>query len=73
MRAPRFLVVALAGLYPWMAPSQVLPSRSRSAGADVTFNRQIVRILQQNCQTCHHPGDIGPRSEERRVGKECRL
>ncbi|HEU4390860.1 MAG TPA: hypothetical protein VFV34_23855, partial [Blastocatellia bacterium] len=26
----------------------------------VTFNNQIVRILQQHCQVCHHPGDIGP-------------
>lgn len=25
-----------------------------------TFNREIVRILQQNCQTCHHPDDIAP-------------
>ena len=25
-----------------------------------TFNREIVRILQQNCQTCHRPGDIAP-------------
>ncbi len=25
-----------------------------------TFNKEVVRILQKNCQTCHHPGDIGP-------------
>ena len=25
-----------------------------------TFNKEIVRILQQNCQTCHRPGDIAP-------------
>ena len=25
-----------------------------------TFNKEIVRILQQNCQTCHHAGDIAP-------------
>ncbi len=25
-----------------------------------TFNREVVRIFQQNCQTCHRPGDIGP-------------
>jgi hypothetical protein len=25
-----------------------------------TFNREIVRILQDNCQSCHHPGDIAP-------------
>ena len=27
-----------------------------------TFNREIVRILQQNCQNCHRPGDIAPMS-----------
>jgi uncharacterized protein (TIGR03437 family) len=25
-----------------------------------TFNKEVVRIFQQNCQTCHHPGDIAP-------------
>ncbi|HKR64852.1 MAG TPA: ascorbate-dependent monooxygenase [Thermoanaerobaculia bacterium] len=25
-----------------------------------TFNRDIVRILQANCQSCHHAGDIAP-------------
>src|ERR1700736_1048515 len=25
-----------------------------------TFNKEVVRIFQASCQTCHHPGDIGP-------------
>lgn len=25
-----------------------------------TFSNEVVRIFQANCQTCHHPGDIGP-------------
>ncbi|HVT04350.1 MAG TPA: ascorbate-dependent monooxygenase [Thermoanaerobaculia bacterium] len=25
-----------------------------------TFNREVVRIFQQNCQNCHHAGDIAP-------------
>lgn len=25
-----------------------------------TFNKEVVRIFQKNCQTCHHPGDIAP-------------
>src|SRR3954451_7729139 len=25
-----------------------------------TFNREVVRIFQQNCQSCHHPDDIAP-------------
>ncbi len=31
----------------------------RSQGAP-TFNKEVVRIFQKNCQTCHHPGDIAP-------------
>jgi hypothetical protein len=25
-----------------------------------TFSKEIVRVFQDHCQTCHHPGDIGP-------------
>jgi uncharacterized protein (TIGR03437 family) len=28
--------------------------------AGPTFNKEVVRILQRSCQTCHHPGDIAP-------------
>src|SRR6478672_12812407 len=30
--------------------------------ADVTFNRDVLPILQKNCQSCHRPGEIGPSS-----------
>ena len=26
----------------------------------VTYAKQVSRILQQNCQGCHRPGQIGP-------------
>ena len=29
-------------------------------GGDVTYARQVSRIIQQNCQECHRPGQIGP-------------
>src|SRR5262249_40886835 len=25
-----------------------------------TFNKEVVRVLQDNCQKCHHDGGIGP-------------
>ena len=28
--------------------------------SDVTYSRQIARILQQRCVACHRPGEIGP-------------
>jgi mono/diheme cytochrome c family protein len=33
---------------------------SATQAGPVTFNNQVVRILQENCQVCHRPGDIGP-------------
>jgi peroxiredoxin len=33
----------------------------RPAGAgSVTYHRDVVPILQKNCQTCHRPGEVGP-------------
>src|ERR1700746_2755623 len=28
----------------------------------VTFNKQVLPILQKNCQACHRPGEIAPMS-----------
>jgi uncharacterized protein (TIGR03437 family) len=37
------------------------PARtSKHAQSAPTFSNEIVRIMQKNCQTCHHPGDIAP-------------
>ena len=30
------------------------------ASAQVTFNKDVLPILQQKCQACHRPGEIGP-------------
>jgi hypothetical protein len=30
------------------------------AAADVTFNKNVMPILQRKCQACHRPGEIGP-------------
>jgi mono/diheme cytochrome c family protein len=34
--------------------------RPLAAQAPPTFNRDIYPILQEHCQTCHRPGEIGP-------------
>ena len=49
------LVVAASTLQPASAFAQASPDR-------VTFNRDVLPILQKNCQTCHRPGEIGPMS-----------
>jgi mono/diheme cytochrome c family protein len=33
-----------------------------AAQAPVTFNKDVLPILQKNCQVCHRPGEIGPMS-----------
>src|ERR1044071_9333374 len=38
-----------------------LPQPDSAAGA-VTFNKQVLPILQKNCQACHRPGEIAPMS-----------
>jgi mono/diheme cytochrome c family protein len=31
-----------------------------AASSGVTFNKDVLPILQKNCQVCHRPGEIGP-------------
>src|SRR5262247_1321647 len=33
-----------------------------SFGQSVTFNKDVLPILQRNCQTCHRPNNIAPMS-----------
>jgi hypothetical protein len=32
------------------------------SASSVTFNRDVLPILQQHCQTCHRPGQVAPMS-----------
>lgn len=36
------------------------PVKELSARSDVTFHRDVLPILQNRCQTCHRPGEVGP-------------
>ena len=38
-----------------------MPAQPRPA-ASVTFNKDVLPILQKNCQNCHRPGQIAPMS-----------
>src|SRR5215831_6029141 len=41
----------------------VLVRSADAYAADVvTFNKQVLPILQKNCQSCHRPGNIAPMS-----------
>jgi mono/diheme cytochrome c family protein len=57
MRAALVLALVLSACQTG-SRSSVVPA----AGGDppVTFNNQVVRIFQRNCQTCHRPGEVAP-------------
>src|SRR4026207_2412886 len=40
----------------------MIRAASFASAADVTFNKDVLPILQRNCQVCHRPGEIGPMS-----------
>jgi hypothetical protein len=33
-----------------------------SGNSQVTFNKDVLPVLQKNCQTCHRPGEAAPMS-----------
>jgi hypothetical protein len=47
--------------------------------APVTFSRDVLPILQKNCQTCHRPGQAGPMSfltslpQAKRYRRHCQM
>ena len=47
------IMILAAGIC--MLPSALMAS-------DPTFNKDVLPILQQNCQSCHRPGQIAPMS-----------
>ena len=56
----RISVFGLAALV-WMLGAVGWPSTAAAqAGGAVTFNKDVLPILQKNCQSCHRPGQIGP-------------
>ena len=40
----------------------LIRTANASAAEPVTFNKQVLPILQKNCQSCHRPGNIAPMS-----------
>lgn len=59
-----FKRVALAGLIVGIAAiaASTRTVAQESTAAAVTFNKDVLPILQKNCQTCHRPGEVAPMS-----------
>jgi hypothetical protein len=52
----------LAGLLIGMAALAVSMRAAVEDSSPVTFNKDVLPILQKNCQSCHRPGEIAPMS-----------
>src|SRR5262245_27234967 len=52
------LLLALSAL----AVSVRITAQDNAKARVVTFNRDVLPILQKNCQSCHRPGEIAPMS-----------
>jgi hypothetical protein len=59
---PIILPVAFLVIVAAMALSLKVVAQDNARPRMVTFNRDVLPILQQNCQTCHRPGEIAPMS-----------
>ncbi|MBV8729601.1 MAG: cytochrome c, partial [Acidobacteriia bacterium] len=46
----------------YLLASLTLATAAFAAAPEVTFNKDVLPILQKNCQVCHRPGEIGPAS-----------
>ena len=51
--------IIVIGLFSAMA---LVPALAGAADQDPTYSREVSRIIQDNCQICHQPGQIGPMS-----------
>jgi hypothetical protein len=54
------LLTLMAASFAAAAVSSPRPVAVQSSG--VVFNKDVLPILQRNCQTCHRPGEVAPMS-----------
>ena len=47
---------------PFLSITIFAASLAAQDSSPVTFNRDVLPILQKNCQTCHRPGQVAPMS-----------
>ena len=52
--------IVLFFMLSWLALRAGNPSKIQAAREEVTFSKQIVRLMQQHCQRCHHEGGQAP-------------
>src|SRR5437867_10991448 len=58
LRLASAVFLALATTIAWTT----IPTRAADTAAPVTFAKDVLPILQKNCQSCHRPRQIAPMS-----------
>jgi hypothetical protein len=53
-------VLSVLGILLMSLSTLAKPVASEESNAAVTFSKDVLPILQKNCQSCHRPGQIGP-------------
>ena len=59
---PMRRLAVLGGVLALAAVAVPMRATTEEPSLGVTFNRDVLPILQKNCQTCHRPGEIAPMS-----------
>jgi len=62
MRSRMILLIALVITLASLTAAMRVTAQSTAKAGLVTFNKDVLPILQKNCQVCHRPGEIGPMS-----------
>src|SRR6185369_1154599 len=56
------IIGVLVGLIGVTASMRAKPQPQNAKPASVTYNKDVLPILQKNCQRCHRPGELAPMS-----------
>jgi hypothetical protein len=49
-------------VYLWCILGSITLAKAGTVSSSVTFNKDVLPVLQRNCQTCHRPGETAPAS-----------
>src|ERR1700722_2423253 len=49
-------------VYLWCILGSITLAKAGTVSSPVTFNKDVLPVLQKNCQTCHRPGETAPAS-----------
>jgi len=62
MRTKRAALIVLLIGHVTITASMLAKGEEEAKNGAATFNKDVLPILQRNCQTCHRPGEIAPMS-----------